>query len=496
MKEKDTLFSRVYDDLKTRILTGQIPPGSTFPSIQRLRDEYQIGFRTARDVTRQLREDGLIEVQPRKAPVVRKDFFPIPEDSSAIKILEEKDSILDVYETIACVLPSLLMFASQKCNLEFLPHYKQAVKTIHHDLTPDEWRVMFLLCQEIFHFSGNPLISDLYTSLARYSHLSYLFQEAKTPMANLLQDAGQFIDILALQNPYEKYKRLTAALENLNHAVKKSIQLLEMQHPQIETVQKEPFQWNTSYSYSPNYRYTDIMFDLIAKITSGYYPPESFLPHEAVLAKEYDVSVSTLRKALYELRNLGYCKTLNAKGTIILKNDVECPISAHTMHNPTYKKKTLLLLYMIQFMSLVIGPSARKALPYFTDADRQLVTEKMKDSASNPADTILDIIILRLPLQSLQIILKETTEMMRCNYYFAFCGSDKKKLHTMRNQIQGIYHALMNGDQKLFAAELSTYYCKILDVARNYFVEQCQLNEAASIYTPESVWNGDFYDIK
>ncbi|MFQ8759763.1 MAG: GntR family transcriptional regulator [Intestinimonas sp.] len=67
MEQYVTLFSRVYQDLKGRIVTGQFPSGGDFPSIQRLRQEYQIGFRTAKEVTVRLREDGHISLQEQKA---------------------------------------------------------------------------------------------------------------------------------------------------------------------------------------------------------------------------------------------------------------------------------------------------------------------------------------------------------------------------------------------------------------------------------------------
>lgn len=70
MEQYETLFSRVYQDLKGRIVTGQLPAGSDFPSIQRLRQEYQIGFRTAKEVTVRLREDGYIASRDRKPPQV------------------------------------------------------------------------------------------------------------------------------------------------------------------------------------------------------------------------------------------------------------------------------------------------------------------------------------------------------------------------------------------------------------------------------------------
>lgn len=484
MSEKNTLFSGVYDDLKARIITGQFPAGSTFPSIQKIREEYQIGFRTAREVTGQLCEEGLIVIQPRKAPVVSPDFSPVSEETAAMKILSDKDSLFDVYETVICLLPPLLTFASQKCNLEFLPHYKQAVKAIRRGLKQDEWRILFLLCQEMLRFCGNPLISDLYASLARYSHLSCLFEEPKTQMCDILKKAGQFVNILTLQNPYKECKLLTIAFKELRDGVAKSLALLEMQYGEAGAAHKEAFRWNTSYSYIPNYHYTDIMLDLITKIASGFYPSGSYLPHEAALAQEYGVSLATLRKALYELQNWGYCKTFNVKGTIVLDLGDQHPIPADAIHNPAYKKKALLYLYSIQFMSLIIEPSAQEALPHFTDTDRQTLLAQMNDPDVNIIKTIVDTIILRLPLNAMKTILKKTEEMLRWTYCFPLCKRSKEHCQTMYSHKQKVCRALMDNHQKQLAAGLASYYCRILDISRNFFADYCQLNEAAKIYTP------------
>ena len=70
MEESEGRFNRVYTDLKGRIISGQFPAGSSFLSAEQLRQEYQIGFHTARNVTARLREEGYIVSRNRKAPVV------------------------------------------------------------------------------------------------------------------------------------------------------------------------------------------------------------------------------------------------------------------------------------------------------------------------------------------------------------------------------------------------------------------------------------------
>ena len=117
MEQYVTLFSRVYQDLKGRIVTGQFPSGGDFPSIQRLRQEYQIGFRTANEVTVRLREEGYIASRNRKPPqVCWEGGMP-----AALAVLSHRGQLAELYDAFAIVMPLLSSFASQTCDMRLLP---------------------------------------------------------------------------------------------------------------------------------------------------------------------------------------------------------------------------------------------------------------------------------------------------------------------------------------------------------------------------------------
>ncbi|MFQ9704068.1 MAG: GntR family transcriptional regulator [Enterocloster clostridioformis] len=87
------------------------------------------------------------------------------------------------------------------------------------------------------------------------------------------------------------------------------------------------FQWTGLYERTPVY--VQILQDLITKITTGAYPLEQYLPHEEDLAREYGVALTTLRKAMAELRGMGYIRTYNVKGSIAQRRPVEA--ARHTV---------------------------------------------------------------------------------------------------------------------------------------------------------------------
>lgn len=123
MKRQETRFSYVYEDLKKRIASGQFRPGSRLPSSRNLCEEYNVGIATITRVLDTLKAEKLIDIQIRQAPVVLPHNLTGPGVST---ILEQRDSILQVYETYGRLLPYLLVFAAHKCSVENMPHYRQA----------------------------------------------------------------------------------------------------------------------------------------------------------------------------------------------------------------------------------------------------------------------------------------------------------------------------------------------------------------------------------
>ena len=70
-----------------------------------------------------------------------------------------------------------------------------------------------------------------------------------------------------------------------------------------------------------DYYYSKIVDELNLKIGLGEYAVGMYLPYEKQLARQYDVSISTVRKALSELEQRGFVKTLNGKGTVVIEPD-------------------------------------------------------------------------------------------------------------------------------------------------------------------------------
>lgn len=75
-------------------------------------------------------------------------------------------------------------------------------------------------------------------------------------------------------------------------------------------------------------KYFAIYSDIVAKINSGFYGENRYLPSESSLCREYAVSRETTRKALALLGENGYIQKKQGKGSLILKSrQIDLPVS-------------------------------------------------------------------------------------------------------------------------------------------------------------------------
>ena len=111
MEHQETKFSFVYNEVKQRILNGQVLPGNSLPSSRMLCDQYHVSRYTVNRVFDALKKDGLIEIQPRLAPVVL-DGEKMPGSEHILRdILKKREGLVQIYRTWTLILPPLLVFA-------------------------------------------------------------------------------------------------------------------------------------------------------------------------------------------------------------------------------------------------------------------------------------------------------------------------------------------------------------------------------------------------
>lgn len=484
MESKETRFSYVYHDLRGRIESGQLQPGKNLPSGRQLCKDYQVSIRTINDVLAALKREGFITVEPRKAPVVCRRGG-IDSSSMVLSVLGKKEEILQIYHTMTLLLPPLLTFASQGCPLEDMPHYRQAMKVDQRKLAAGGWRPVSGLIKDVLGSGGNWLFSDVFSAFIRYNHTSFFAeeQEAFTGLSPE-QDSPEITPLLQLLHTRDTgriYLGYTSLYQHMEVKIADCIGHLEASFPGCPQQKEMAFSWNPWRGN--DHFYTRIVRDLVDKIGTGFYPPDTYLPHEAQLAKEYRVSVFTIRKALAETARLGFTKTYNIKGTVALIPDDT--IVFRSLQNQTSKRDTLTYLYALQFLSLAIRPAAMLAAVHLTPEDLSSLALAFDKPQTIPLEDIYQCLLAHIPLAPFCLLMEELGKLAQWGYYFAFYRNNSTNTNLLNQKTLEAFRSLRAGDIQDFADRLSECYGLILCAVRQFVTDKYHLYEAQDIRTPD-----------
>ena len=485
MKPQETKFTFVYNEIKQCILEGQIPPGNALPSSRMYCEQFHVSRYTINRVFDALRTEGLVDIQPRLAPIVVSKKDTCHSSNTVFEILKQKEGILQVYQTFALILPSLMVFALQGCDVEIMPHYKQAMKALRLGYVSGGWSSPSKLGYDILRIGGNSLFSELYSTFGLYNKLAFFTENCSYFSKHFLQGSASvtnvIIDILKSNDPLTKYNQLSNMYQELTDSIENTLNHLSERMP------KCPAQTGLKYSWNPmrgqDYYYSKIVDDINLKIGLGEYPVGMYLPYEKQLASQYDVSLSTVRKALSELEQRGFVKTLNGKGTIVIEPD---DTRLHQLAlNSGYVDKALRYLHALQLMVLIIRPAALAAAPHFTKAELDELEDGFTSSGSIYLTAILESIMKHTRLEPFYVILSKTNLLLEWGHHFAYYPSKKHTLSNLNKQVILAFQQLRKGNASSFADGIADCYRYNLVCMKKHMLEKYRFHNVANIRIPE-----------
>ena len=344
--------------------------------------------------------------------------------------------------------------------MEIMPHYKQAMKALRLGYTAGGWRPPSKLGYEILRIGGNSLFSELYSTFGLYNKLTFFTEECTYFSKHFSQEAVSVAnvipDVLKGDDPHIKYNLLSNMYQKLTEFIENTLNYLSEAAPKCYSQTGLRFSWNPMRGQ--DYCYSKIVDDLNLKIGLGEYSVGMFLPYEKQLANQYEVSISTVRKALSELEQRGFVKTLNGKGTIVIEPD---DTKLHQLAlNSEYVEKALRYLHALQLMVLIIRPAALAAAPQFTKEELDELADRFTSSDSIYLSDILKAIMKNTTLEPLYVILSETNHLLEWGHHFAYYPSKKHTLSHLNKQVILALQQLREGNADSFADGIADCYCR------------------------------------
>ena len=381
------------------------------------------------------------------------------------------------------ILPSIFHFSAAHCDIKKLPSYQKLLKKNNCQDTAALDAAFSALLNELLRSSNNLLYNDLYNSLKTYSKVTLaapkntLFKYAPETFSQLLA---------ALQsNDYQLVnKRFNDMYLSFSVSVNKYIRKVYKKYQQAE-IPEPVYDYNWSAEKGRDHYYTQIARDLIDKIAASIYKPGTLLPYEAVLARNYKVSISTIRKSLALLNEIGFAETINTKGTIVRLPPTF--ITANCMQNERYKKDTLIYLSALQLMSVIIKPVAVAAAGRIDPQTQKAWRSEFGQPGKVPLALIVNSLIELTELQPLRAILQETNKLLHWGYYLAFHRQNLAgTTDTLCKYTWQAYLYLEARDIEGFSTYLAICFSYILETIRDFIIQH-GLQEAAKLATPYKI---------
>lgn len=484
MESKKTLHDYLYKNIKSQIEDGYLKYGDTLPSINDMHNIYNVGVRTVREVIRELSYNGYIKTQERKLSVVTYRLEDENKNKLSIcSLIERRDTILDVYMAMEIIMPSIFYFCAGFCDSETFFNHKKLCRQLGKKNPPDLWPLSSKILHNILNKSGNPLFSDVYSSLESYTQIPTHYKYVH-PFITITEkfDTNRFYWVLCSlkkRNFNDAHYRFKIMYLNIRNAVMQYIDKLSADFPNITA--KEPFDYQFNSEASLLHFYKKIQLDIIENIESGAFADGELLPSSKKLANHYNVSLSTVRRALYMLNEIGICHTVNGVGTYVTKPDSTSVIRC--TQNKTYRKDIFSFLYAYQFMTVAVYPASAFTFKYIRKRDIEILADKIKSNTGFAISYILECVMERLPNNTLKLVFNEINKMLWVGNYLSFFQRGKSRNILEQKGISAM-HYLTVGDCENFSRELSDSFGAILESVRDFIIS-CGMKEAEKVIVPK-----------
>ncbi|BFL47560.1 GntR family transcriptional regulator [Lactonifactor longoviformis] len=472
MQSKLHAYEIVYTILKEQILNSQLEYGSQLPSVRQLAQQHRVGTKTIKTVLKLLQRDGLIRTRERqRAVVIYQAPFLKKENASVRSIVRKRTAILDIYRTMELLMPEILAFCAKSVSVYELPSYEKAVKWIKRPRLTGSWQLCSNIIHDVLLSSGNFLISSFYASLEIYAEVPFLAEYQRlitgyTPYTEL-HHADWLLDCLQ-SDSYTVQRSFAAHYRAVLQTAEKSFDLLTALHPDVRDDGEPAFNWNAGWGWDSLYK--KIGRDLVEKIGTGIYSPGTLLPSQSSLGKEYQVSLSTIRKALKVLQSLGFIETINGRGSVVLSHE-KWRIHQRSRH-PNHRQDTFMFLCGLQLITFLIRPAAALVFDRQDTALEQELQDRFARSPKSCLKEWMDCLLPRVPLYPLKVILGEVTDILNWGYFYSFYTSTSPSMQKLNKLGEHAFLSLQKGDREGCLRDLHEGYMYLFQTIHSSCIQR------------------------
>ena len=440
-------YNLIYDYYKCHILFGQLHQGDLLPTIEQIGNTFQVAPQTVRNALKKLQQDNLIFVSPgRHTEVIYKTTPSEALQYTQNYYLARKDEINVVYHIAVLLLTPFFYAGCQKLTDNDLMQILRVCREKGSNIVS----ISMFCCEIMLLAVDNQLINTLFSDVVSFFQFPCMasFSEESSleyqEYYNMTVSSCEALDRAGLFQAFAGFQALTQTtlLAFITEAAKTT--------PKPKQIS---FHWQT-YRDRPQHCHT-LAAKMIYGIISGQYWEGKMLPSYENLALELSVSVSTVRRTVSLLRDMGLIYSMNGVGNRI----VFSPPNYEKLQRPTIQKNIVMARESAEILLVVFKNVVDRE---FSKLTNELIQEMKKILSDKKNCCVLDVAILLMdylmvlyPLSSFFETFGKLSGFLLLSYPFLLDQWRKEGSGEISGTIEVMNRALDEKNTDLFSDGMS-----------------------------------------
>lgn len=416
MTESTGINRLVYDFFEARILYGYYSYGENLPSISKICSMFDMAPATVRVALSQLEKKSYIRVDARKAAKVTYRARPDEiRENIAVYLLRREEGIADILHTGRHLFGNLWEIGLCHWEEDTLKRLRSALANPAQGMAPMPVEFYLLALTGL----KNGLITNLYWDIIQYLLFPYLknYEEEEITPQDIGGDSVE--EVIAV------LERLFAQMDE--GAAGRVFDFMDRYREEYPEVRAVPFEW-TVYRQRPQIRYT-LVSRIIREIMSGNYEEGCYLPSLPNLSERYGVAVSTVRRTLTMLEDLGMVRPYQGKGVKVCIEPGRLDCSGKDIREGMH-----LYRESLELLTLTIGQVSRYMLEALPEEKRSMLADLFagihREGKSYLCfERYLVFIRTECPSALIRECYSQILELMAWGYPFALLKRQDQNLH-------------------------------------------------------------------
>lgn len=468
MRNNRNFSNLIYDYFVTRIRFQYYKEGDQLPIIDTLCREFCVADQTVRSALRRLRAEGYITMHNGQPTTVIFRQSEKEYDDYLLRYYEERqDAFFDLCQTVELIFIPLLIegfgrideddfsalinFAKNADVDDFVRFYCYILQKLDNPLTMN-------LFWEIILFQGFPLLKT--RDRPGLNEIDYVRNQLYQVVAFIReQNFDEFkINLLSYQR---------AVIGNAVGYIKRRVKSVPI-HNQIS------FTWRI-YRDHPQICYS-LTSHLLHDIYMGDYSSLEYLPSYEKMADKYSVSVSTIRRTVRVLNELGVARSVNGKGTLIYTMEIQ--------NDPPDFTATMIrrnLAYFFQAFEILLFSCEeiiKSTLSSLTGEERKEFTEHLRENSQKGRYDrtlwlIMICIIYHTSFHGIREIYKKIYGLFLWGYPLGTCVNRNLILQPAERRLtETLIDCFERNDIDLCAGVVKKFACQLFPITEAFLLSK------------------------